>query len=562
MARLSDIFDPNVERLAILPRPRGSLPSEGRGSVMSPGVNYRDWIAPQFLVDIVKAIETPRRALEGEEITPQEAINVATNVAGGGFAASGSAPMNALGMFIGPKSSAWNKAAYEKAIAMEKAGARPADIWRETMTARGLDKNWRQEIPDTAAVLNMEKIPKAPNRIELANQYLVDKGIVPPEKKNILGVGSHDNLVPRVAQQEALDYADNYLKNNIVEAVRLPTAFQHNLLEEAYPNLVNNLRIARETRPDVRGTYDQEKRLVTTGGGLFAGQTADDQLKQARSTLLHEIQHAIQQTENWGRGGSPGSAKLIAQAQIKSELAPLATPYAINRKHWDDYGAASRSEYMVRLGDIATRENIKPRIIYSLSDWYKYGDDYRREAGPQPKKPGEARDAWFRGAAQYIKNRNFSSDSRYQNLPYDNLREAKNAQKRALTQIKKTDPAAQEYRQLESKQKLFKEMTDEEAYRRLAGEAESRLTQTRENLTMEQRRENFPFNEQYERTLYESGQPAKKERFNQYGLDVPRDETVAYTQFGDIFGDPLMKFIGNKPSNDPLMMFIAPPKNR
>lgn len=562
MARLSDIFDPNVERLAILPRPRGSLPSEGRGSVMSPGVNYRDWIAPQFLVDIVKAIETPRRALQGEEITPQEALNVASNVAGGGFAASGSAPANALGMFIGPKSSAWNKANYEKAVAMEKAGARPADIWRETMTARGLDKNWRQEIPDTAAVLNMEKIPKALNRIELANQYLVDKGIVPPDKKNVLGVGSSDNLVPRVAQQEALDYADNYLKNNIVEAVRLPTAFQHNLLEEAYPNLVNNLRIARETRPDVRGTYDQEKRLVTTGGGLFAGQTADDQLKQARSTLLHEIQHAIQQTENWGRGGSPGSAKLIAQAQIKSELAPLATPYAINRKHWDDYGAASRSEYMVRLGDIATRENIKPRIIYSLSDWYKYGDDYRREAGPQPKKPGFARDEWFRGAAQYIKNRNFSSDSRYQNLPYDNLRDAKNAQKRALTQIKKTDPAAQEYRQLESKQKLFKEMSDEEAYRRLAGEAESRLTQTRENLTMEQRRENFPFNEQYERTLYESGQPAKKERFNQYGLDVPRDETVAYTQFGDIFGDPLMKFIGNKPSNDPLMMFIAPPKSR
>jgi hypothetical protein len=55
MARLSDIFDPNVERLSILPRPRGSLPSEGRGSVMSPPVDYKDWIAPQFLVDIVKA---------------------------------------------------------------------------------------------------------------------------------------------------------------------------------------------------------------------------------------------------------------------------------------------------------------------------------------------------------------------------------------------------------------------------------------------------------------------------------------------------------------------------
>jgi len=473
---------------------------------------------------------------------------------------------NVAGMFIGPKSSAWNKANYEKAVEMEKAGARPVEIWRKTMTARGLDKNWRQEIPDTAAVLNMEKIPKTPNRIELANQYLVDKGIVPPEKKNILGVGSSENLVPRVAQQEALNYADNYLKSNTVEAVRLPAAFQHNLLEEAYPNLVNNLKIARETRPDVRGTYDQQNRLVTTGGGVFAGQTADDQLKQARSTLLHEIQHAIQQTENWGRGGSPGSAKLIAQAQIKSELAPLATPYAINRKHWDDYGAASRSEYMIRLRDIANRSNIKPRTIYSLQDWYKYGDDYRREAGPQPKKPGEARDEWFRGAARYIKSRSFSSDYRYQNLPYDNLRDAKNAQKRALTQIKKTDEARQQYQELTTKQKLFEELSDEEAYRRLAGEAESRLTQAREKLTMDERRENFPFNERFEKTIYGTSlNPAPygaKETINPYGLDVPAKETVAYTQFGDIFGDPLMKFIGNKPTNDPLMMFIAPPKNR
>jgi hypothetical protein len=54
---------------------------------MSPPVDYKDWIAPQFLVDIVKAIETPRRAAQGEEITPQEALNLGLNVAGGGFAA-------------------------------------------------------------------------------------------------------------------------------------------------------------------------------------------------------------------------------------------------------------------------------------------------------------------------------------------------------------------------------------------------------------------------------------------------------------------------------------------
>ncbi len=100
----------------------------------------------------------------------------------------------------------------------------------------------------------------------------------------------------------------------------------------------------------------------------------------------------------------------------------------------------------------------------------------------------------------------------------------------------------------------------------MAGEAESRLTQAREKLTMDERRENFPFSERFTKPVYgTSANPAPygtKETVNPYGLDVPAKETVAYTQFGDIFGDPLMKFIGNKPSNDPLMMFIAPPKSR
>jgi len=562
MPRLSDIFDPKVERLSILPRPRGSLPSEGRGSVMSPPIDYTDIIAPQFLVDLVKAIETPRRAAQGEEITPQEAINVATNVAGGGFAASGSAPANALGMFIGPKSAAWNKSAYEKAVEMEKAGARPSDIWRETMTARGLDKKWRQEIPDNTAVLDMSKIPQSPTRIDIANHFLVQRGIVPKEKAGFVGVGSSETLVPAAAQKEALAYADNWLSTFEPQSQKLTAAFKHNALEQAYPDLTNTLRVAQEMRPDIRGTYLEKKNLVTTGGAIYTGQTAEQQANAARSTLLHEIQHAIQKIEDFGRGGNPESAKLIAQAQIKSELAPLATPFATNRKYWDDYGAAARSEYMVRLGDIATRDNIKPRTIYNLSDWYKYGNDYRREAGPQPKKPGAARDEWFRGAAQFIQDRKFSSDAKYQDLPYNNLRDAKNAQKRAMTQIKKTDEAARKFQELGVKQKRFEELSDTEAYRRLAGEAESRLTQTREKLSMEERRANYPFLEQYTKPVYgTSANPAPygtKETVNPYGLDVPAKETVAYTQFSD----PLAMFLSGKPTQDPLEMFIGLPKSR
>lgn len=463
------------------------------------------------------------------------------------------APLSRI--FIGPKSAAWNKEAAEKAVEMEKAGARPQDIWQETMTARGLDNKWRQEISDIGAVLDMSKIPQPKNRIEYANEWLREQGLYDPAKPHI-DVGSPS--IPEDMRIKALNYADIMMKSDqgVPPTARLTSAFKHEPLEEAYPNLMNNLRIARETRPDARGSFNPRTQTVAVGGTENIGMTESEKLSQARSTTLHEIQHAIQHLEDWGRGGNPDSAKMIAAAQIKAETAPLVEPFTRNRYYWDKYGEAARSEYMLRLADLSKRENIKPRTIYKLNDWYQFGDDYRRQAGPQPKKPGYARDKWFQDAAEYIRTRKFSSDHKYQDLPFDNIRDAKNAQKRAMTQIKKTDEAAQKYGELGQKQRRFAEMTDVEAYKRLAGEAESRLTQAREGLSMEARRANYPFAEQYERTLWENNRPGKPELMNPFGLDVPKSETVAYTEFGTSYDDPLVRFLTGS-SGDPLERFVG-----
>jgi hypothetical protein len=510
-----------------------------------------DVIAPKVLYDFIRAIKAPGRAARGEVLDEEEALNTALNVFGGGLATSGGVPAGSLGMFIGPKSPAFNKEALKTAIELEKAGVSKPEIWKQTMTARGLDKEWRQEIPDVGANLDMAKVPSTKDlqtifMDEIAAQNLkLDPNL---SVRGQLGEAKFDELY-QVAREKYMDQP---------KSVRLTTAFQHPELEEAYPNLVGNLQIAKEQSiGGVRGRYDPQKKLVTTGGS----EITDD---QSRSTLLHEVQHAIQDVENWGRGGSPDSAKAIAAAQIKSEVSPLVEPFTRNRNYWEKYGEAARSEYMVRLGELANRSNIKPRTVYKLQDWYKYGDDYRREAGPQPKKPGPARDAWFQGAADYIRQQNVMTDPRYAKLPFDNVRDAKNAQRRAMTQIKKTDEAAQEFSRLGQKQKLLNEMTDVEAYRRLAGEAESRLTQAREKLSMDERRANYPFAEQYEKTIYENGRPGKPELMNPYGLDVPRDETFAYTQFGTGYNaDPMMQFLGsNAPVDDPLMRFLSAPQGK
>lgn len=74
-----------LERLALLPHPRGMLASEGRGSVMSPGVDWTDWIAPQWLAELAAAVQAPKRAAMGEEMDPRDALGVALSSMGGGM---------------------------------------------------------------------------------------------------------------------------------------------------------------------------------------------------------------------------------------------------------------------------------------------------------------------------------------------------------------------------------------------------------------------------------------------------------------------------------------------
>lgn len=76
--------DERVERLALLPHPRGMLASEGRGSVMSPGIQWGDWIAPQWLASMVG---TGNRIATGD-MDERDALNVALGMMGGGMGAT------------------------------------------------------------------------------------------------------------------------------------------------------------------------------------------------------------------------------------------------------------------------------------------------------------------------------------------------------------------------------------------------------------------------------------------------------------------------------------------
>jgi len=72
----------------------------------------------------------------------------ARTVAGGLF---GVVPGADSAMFIGPKAKTWDAAAAARALELEQAGVPAPSIWSETGTFRGADGKWRQEISDDAA---------------------------------------------------------------------------------------------------------------------------------------------------------------------------------------------------------------------------------------------------------------------------------------------------------------------------------------------------------------------------------------------------------------------------
>lgn len=370
-----------------------------------------------------------------------------------------------VGMFVGPKSQLWDKQRAQRAYEMEQAGMKPEQIWRETLTGRGPDKNWKQEIDISGASVDTSKI---------------GEGSVP-----ISQVVSQPNMLG------------------------------------SYPQ-VFDLRISRETRPGAGGSYNEPAGLVNVS-------VADDQ--QAASSAIsslfkkdyspervvaHEVQHAIQGLENWPRGGSPESSTYQLGEAKRQAISGLLGPRQKYNEAFNDLVAGDRALYMHKLQKLSVKSGVKPRQIFSLSDWYKYGDDYRRNAGPMPKRAGAARDRWLNDAAEHIQNRIVAENPAYKALKEElSEKEAKNLVARANRKISKVSDENRAFVEQTSKFKNLDKLSDFEKYRRLYGEAEARLAERRLPLTEQQRKEIYPFQ-------FRDG--------DEYALDVPLEELFYYNR--------------------------------
>jgi hypothetical protein len=390
---------------------------------------------------ITGIMDTPLHVLLGggtQEEQDQAVANSFNSAAVvGGTSSVASRPANSLGVFGGMYSKTADHAARKEAQRLEAEGADANTIRAATGWFKGADQKWRYEIPDTHFVV--------------------------------------------------LDDA----------AVDVGGKVTHNRLFEAYPQL----RDLVYNEADLGGAYGQYwKGVDAETGENLKGISTDAKINsdQRRSTMIHELQHAVQDIEGFEPGSNPVYSKTDAQAMAD---AITQTPEAIAAREADYQYDGKRQQAMPlwrstsidRFDRMIERPSLKPRDVFRMGDWYSVSDKYRGEAGPMPKKPGPKRDEWLRGAAQAMKNDYLESMSAMDRYDVEQVQrmfptpnDRKNAVARLERQLGKFASGSRDWMRINDKINELRGLDSFDAYKRSVGETEARNVQKRLNMTKEE----------------------------------------------------------------------------
>ena len=233
--------------------------------------------------------------------------------------------MGQRGTFAGINALTADKEALEKAKNLIAQGADPEDVWMETGWGRGADGKWRFEIDDSQLRIN------------------------------------------------------NVNRNDVYF---IGDAVENDLITKAYPKIKDNyLNIGRlddrllggEGMTDDLGDIALHKNLTENG---------NINTKNLKSTLLHEIQHNIQQREGFARGGSPDEfdGLLFSERQLKDAriLANLMKKGKTLDEAVKEFTKIIRREPLNGVKSLV-KYNPEPKDLYAMThDPY---EAYRRLAG-------------------------------------------------------------------------------------------------------------------------------------------------------------------------------------
>ena len=183
--------------------------------------------------------------------------------------------------FAGRKAETADDSLYQQALDMEKSGKDSEAIRRQTGWFKGMDGQWRYEIDDADMQFSRRGFFTNPDVLRFKEL----------DDKFLYGTITNEELAEVQALSKALKgvrKSPKYLREYI----------KHDELFKAYPEL-RNVEVAFDNLEGERAHYNARANKIVVDNRL---RTNDEQLKD---TIVHELQHAIQNIEGFSTGASP-----------------------------------------------------------------------------------------------------------------------------------------------------------------------------------------------------------------------------------------------------------------
>lgn len=184
----------------------------------------------------------------------------------------------------GLKAETADKSALEKAMELEKDGTDSEKIRKETGWFKGYDGKWRFEIDDSELEFKTDIKKNRAAAIELAKMKVKSAEL---EEKIV------NNTATKAEENEYYNLDEKMIEYR--KGVKLSDVINHPKLFEAYPQL-KNVDVYYEISSVNRGVYSSNGNVIM----LNPMHTIDEQ----KEAIIHEIQHAIQEIENFANGSN------------------------------------------------------------------------------------------------------------------------------------------------------------------------------------------------------------------------------------------------------------------
>ena len=190
--------------------------------------------------------------------------------------------------------------ALDRAQDMERRGVAADTIFRETGWFQGADGKWRFEIDDSGMEYSRWGDMNRSDRAEYARfreleGKFIDGTITQEEQAELRSLLEEGHGPGRAEEQQTL---------------RLSDFVRHDELYQNYPQLRQAGLQFADLSDGTRGTYNTETNTITLNNSLRDA---------PEDTLVHEIQHAIQNAEGFAGGSNPEYWRTPREAAIKPE---------------------------------------------------------------------------------------------------------------------------------------------------------------------------------------------------------------------------------------------------